>query len=108
MQFLLLVILLIIVVALIFLFTSRRRRAPIVVHVADEKFSDRYRKIAGNEIHSGESSNIQSLIERIKEIDEKINIILEKDISDEAKKIVIHELEEEKKKLEEEVKKSRI
>ncbi len=103
MQFLLLVIFLIIVVTLIFLFTSRRKRAPIVVHVADEKYPDQYRKIAQNKTHNGKSSNIQSLIERIKEIDEKINIILEKDISDEAKKIIIHELEEEKRKLEEEL-----
>lgn len=44
---------------------------------------------------------------RIREIDQKINTVREKNISNEAKKILIRELEEEKRKLEEEVKKLR-
>lgn len=88
-------------------FRSKRKRIPVVVHVVDEKYAEKNAEEDQSKARNNESMHIRSLIERIKEIDEKISIVLEKDISDEAKRIVIHELEEEKKKLEEEVKRIR-
>jgi TolA-binding protein len=58
-------------------------------------------------VRTHEHSNIEQLTERINEIEKKIRIIKMQNISEEAKNIIIRELEEEKKRLEEEIKKYR-
>ncbi|MEM2148966.1 MAG: hypothetical protein QXK24_01410 [Ignisphaera sp.] len=92
---------------MVFIFRSRRKKSPLIIQVSDEESPDHYRRVAQKKKFDDESVRIQSLIKRIQEIDEKIKIILEENVSDEAKKIIIHELGEEKRRLEEEVKRLR-
>lgn len=78
-----------------------------IIRVADESQQGQPEKIGLNRKdgldHRIESLHVQMLIERIKEIDEKVKIVLEGEISEEAKEIIIRELKEERKRLEEEI-----
>lgn len=79
---------------------------PIVSRVIEEdqrgfREVSRYSRMDGDR-----SPSIQPLLNRINEIDGKIEIVRRQEISEEAKNIVIGELEEEKKRLREQIKKT--
>jgi len=84
---------------------TKRKRVPTVVSVHDE-FPQRISTTNYNsQIQDADESRIQQIINRIREIERKIEIVKSQNISEEAKNITIRELEEEKRMLEEEMKK---
>lgn len=91
-------------ILLVFVSWSRlkRRRTPMVRGVFEESLdAQKAMRIERANIHG--SPNIEHMIERINEIERKIEIIRMQNISDEAKRIAIKELEEEKRMLEEKI-----
>jgi TolA-binding protein len=93
------------VVTLFYKSLTKRKRVPTVVSVHDE-FSQRITTTNYNsQIQDAEEPRIQQIINRIREIERKIEIVKSQNISEEAKNITIRELEEEKRMLEEEIKK---
>jgi len=52
-----------------------------------------------------ESTRLESLIRQLREIDEKIRLVRAQNVSEEAKRIIIQELEDERKNIEEEIRK---
>jgi hypothetical protein len=93
------------VVTLFYKSLTKRKRVPTVVSVHDE-FPQRISTTNYNShIQDAEESRIHQIINRIREIERKIEIVKSQNISEEAKNITIRELEEEKKMLEEEIKK---
>jgi hypothetical protein len=97
-------ILLTVVALYILRFRLRRRRMPAVRGVFEE-FSDRTSADLPR-ARASEPSRIQHMMNRVREIERKIEIVKMQNISDEAKNITIKELEEEKRRLEEEIRKS--
>jgi hypothetical protein len=94
----------IIAVALVYWFRLRRKRVPIVIDVYEEGLEASI-TTRMSRVRTHEHSNIEQLTKRINEIEKKIRIIKMQKISEEAKNIAIRELEEEEKRLREEIKK---
>jgi F0F1-type ATP synthase beta subunit len=92
-----------VIALLIFKFLPRRRRMPTVVSIFEESSQRASAVLTGT--HDSEVSRIQQMMNRIREIEKKIEIVRMQNISEEAKNITIRELEEEKRILEEEIKK---
>jgi hypothetical protein len=96
----------VIVIAIFFNSLTKRKRAPMVVSVYDEApqtiSPTNYNSLI---FKDADESRIQHILNRIREIERKIEIVKSQNISEEAKNITIQELEEEKRMLEEEIKK---
>jgi hypothetical protein len=79
---------------------------PIVKSVFEESLEKTLTSsISLTRTYTSDTYNIQRIIDRIHEIERKIEIVKMQNISEEAKNITINELEEEKKRLQEEIKK---
>ena len=90
----------------IFRFQFKRRRMPIVKSVFEESLEKTPTSSTSlTRTYTSDTYNIQQIIDRIHEIERKIEIVKMQNISEEAKNITINELEEEKKRLQEEIKK---
>ncbi len=80
---------------------------PIIRHITEEEVSEASSKKRKYRTSVDAYENVQSLYSRISEIERKIEIVKSQQISEEAKSTIIHELEEEKKRLEEDIRKIR-
>ena len=91
----------IVVALLIFKFLPRRRRMPTITSI----FEESSRRASAVLTQDSEVSRIQQMMNRISEIEKKIEMVRMQNTSEEAKNIIIRELEVEKRILEEEIKK---
>jgi len=95
-------------VAILFIFRLRfkRRRMPIVRSVFEECLEKTPTSSTSlTRTYTSDTYRIEQIIDRIHEIERKIEIVKMQNISEEAKNITINELEEEKRRLQEEIKK---
>jgi len=95
----------IIVATLFYKFLAKRKRMPTVVSILDEPLRRMSTTSSSSQARDKGESRVQQMINRIHEIERKIEIVKTQNISEEAKNITIRELEEEKRMLEEEIKK---
>jgi TolA-binding protein len=97
-------------VAILFIFRLRfkRRRMPIVRSVFEERLEKTPTSSTSlTRTYTSDTYRIEQIIDKIHEIERKIEIVKMQNISEEAKNITIRELEEEKRILEEEIRKLR-
>jgi TolA-binding protein len=78
---------------------------PTVVGILDESPQRMSTITYSLQVHDKDESHVPQMINRIRELEKKIEIVKMQNISEEAKNITIRELEEEKRILEEEIKK---
>lgn len=107
---LLLMLLFFLTIVLIFAFRFRKRKArqvPILRGVYDEGRAGSIgsRGDGGQRALAKESTHVESLIRQLREVDEKIRLVRAQNVSEEAKRVIIQELEEERKNIEEEIRK---
>ena len=100
---LLLSLFILMVIVVLFFFRLRfRRRPPVVRNIFEEKNSTE-----SPTPQNSDMTRIRQIMNKIHEIEKKIEIVKIQNISEEAKNTIIKELEDEKKRLEEEIKKLR-
>ncbi len=96
---LLLSLFILMVIVVLFFFRLRfRRRPPVVRNIFEEKNSTE-----SPTPQNSDMTRIRQIMNKIHEIEKKIEIVKIQNISEEAKNTIIKELEDEKKRLEEEI-----